>query len=72
MNKQSSVVNLVARTSTSRTGLFRGGFSYEELGPRPGVLTTSVCNPLHANNADVPSFGQYVSLWLVSSVFQTV
>lgn len=70
MNKQNSVVNLVARASTSRTRLLRGGFSYEELGPRPEVFTTSVCDTLLANKAaGVPSFGQYVSLWPVSSVF---
>ena len=69
MNKQSSVVNLAARASTSRTRLFRGEFSYEELGARPDVFTTSICDPLLANKAGVPSFGQYISLWSVSSVF---
>ena len=67
MNKQSSGVDLVARASTSRTRLLRGGFSYEELGPRPEGFTTSVFDPLVANRGGVPPFGQYGSFW---SVFQ--
>ena len=70
MNKQSSGVNLVARASTSRTRLLRGGFFYEELGPRPKGFTTSVFDALVANRGGVPPFGQSVvaSDWSSSGI----
>ena len=65
MNKQSSGVHLHTRASASRTTLLRGGFSYEKLGPRSEVFTTSVFDPLVANRGGAPPFGQDDSFWSV-------